>query len=76
MLEGMTPPPRTGTTCKVETISRTLEDKDKKILIEAVNDQARWSVKNLIKALNERGLQISDTPIYNHRAKTCACFRS
>lgn len=76
MLEGLTPPPRASGTCKVETVSRNLDDKDKKILLDAVADQARWPVKKLIQALNERGLQISDTPIYNHRAKTCACFRS
>jgi hypothetical protein len=54
----------------------TLEPKDRDILLAAVDNVKDWPVKTLSKALNERGLQISDSPLYNHRAKTCACFRS
>jgi hypothetical protein len=76
MLEGMTPPTKTHGTCKVGLIANTLEPKDSEILLAAVANAKDWPVKTLSKALSERGLQISDSPLYNHRAKACACFRS
>lgn len=75
MLEGMKPPAKTHGTCKVGIVGATLEDKDKKILFDAVANTQDWPIKTLAKALGERGIQISDSPLYNHRAKTCACFR-
>jgi hypothetical protein len=75
MLEGMTPPPRFTGHCKVATIADGLEAKDKEIFMKAVDDKNTWGVNPLIKALAERGIRISDSPIYNHRGKTCACYR-
>ena len=75
MLEGLKPPARNAGNCKVGSIASSLSDADKQILFEAVADAELWPVKTLSKALNDRGIQISDTPIYNHRGKTCACFR-
>jgi predicted HTH domain antitoxin len=76
MLEGLKPPTRTHGSCKVGIIANTLEAKDKEILLSAVANLADWPIKTLAKALADRGIQISDSPLYNHRAKTCACFRS
>lgn len=67
--------PANNTSCKVASISESLSDADKKILMDAVADSATWPIKTLRKALNARGLEISDTPLTNHRAKSCACFR-
>jgi hypothetical protein len=75
MLEGLTPPQLNKGSCKVGIIAETLSESDKKILFDAVADSDRWPVKTLSKALSEKGIQVSDSPIYNHRAKTCACFR-
>lgn len=75
MLEGLTPPSRTRGTCKVGIVGSTLDAKDRQILFEAVANGKDWPVKTLANALAERGIQISDSPLYNHRAKTCACFR-
>lgn len=75
MLEGLKPPPKNPGNCKVGSIASSLSDSDKKILLDAVADGDLWPVKTLSKALSDKGIQISDTPIYNHRAKTCACFR-
>ena len=75
MLEGLTPPTRTHGSCKVGTVAERLEDNDRKILLDAVMDKEKWPVKTLAKALSDRGIQISDSPIYAHRAKTCMCFR-
>lgn len=75
MLEDLKPPSRLHGTCKVGIIADRLEEKDRKILLDAVLDKENWPVKTLAKALSDRGVQISDSPIYNHRAKTCVCFR-
>lgn len=75
MLEGLTPPPPNQRTCKVGDVAATLSDTDKDILLKAVMDKDNWPVKTLSRALSERGIQISDSPIYNHRSKACACFR-
>jgi hypothetical protein len=73
MLEGLTPP-SAKRSCKVGTVSATLSDKDKDILLKAVADADTWPVKALSRALSERGIQLSDSPLSNHRSKTCACY--
>jgi hypothetical protein len=75
MLEGLKPPPKFKGSCKVGTLAASLEEADRKILLSAIEDVARWPVKTLSKALSDKGLQISDSPIYNHRSRACACFR-
>jgi hypothetical protein len=72
MLEGLTPP-TTYRTCKVGQTVEKLEPSDAKILLQAVADE-NWGVKTLARELRARGLPISETPIYNHRKQTCACF--
>jgi len=75
MLEGLTPPEQYKGTCKVGIVAEGLSESDRTIFLDAVADANRWPVKTLSKSLGERGVQISDSPIYNHRNKTCACFR-
>jgi hypothetical protein len=75
MLEGLEPPKLNNRTCKVGTIAETLSESDRKILLDAALDSERWPAKTLVKALRDRGVFISDSPIYSHRAKTCVCFR-
>lgn len=75
MLEGLTPPSKFGGSCKVATMSADLSESDKKILEEAIANKDAWPIKSLMKALGEKGLIISATPLTAHRAKTCACFR-
>jgi hypothetical protein len=74
MLEGLTPPAQTTGGCKVSTVVDTLTESDAKILLEAIANPA-WPVKALERALRERGLFISNTPLGNHRKQSCACFR-
>jgi hypothetical protein len=54
----------------------TLNETDQEILTAAIFDTANWPVKTLARALGEKGIQISDTPITAHRFKNCACFRA
>lgn len=73
MLEGLKPPSSLRS-CKVGNIAATLTDKDRDILLNAIADRDTWSIKSLSKALRERGIELSDSPLTNHRAKACACF--
>jgi hypothetical protein len=75
MLEDLTPPTPNKGSCKVGLVADTLSDSDKKILLNAVADRDNWPIKTLARALAEKGLQLSDSPLSNHRAKSCACFR-
>ena len=74
MLEDLKPPTKTGS-CKVALVAETLSDADKKILLDAIADRTTWPIKTLTKALKAKGLEISDTPLTNHRAQSFACFR-
>lgn len=75
MLEDLKPPTPFKGSCKVGQIMLTLNEVDQEILSAAIFDSANWPVKTLSRALTEKGLQISDTPITSHRFKNCACFR-
>ena len=74
MLEGMTPQTSKGS-CKVAAISQSLSDADKTILLQAIEDNTTWSIRALARALAERGIVISDTPLTSHRAQSCVCYR-
>jgi hypothetical protein len=73
MLEDLTPP-SAKRSCKVGNIAATLEKKDRDILLTAIADRDSWPIKSLSKALRSRGIELSDSPLSNHRAKACACF--
>lgn len=73
MLEDLTPPV-IGRTCKVQTVAQTLSESDRKILLEAIANKDLWPIKTLSRALKGKGLELSDTPLANHRAKACVCF--
>lgn len=75
MLEDLRPPTNFRGSCKVGAIMETLSKTDQEILTAAIFDTANWPVKTLSRALAEKGIQLSDTPITSHRFKNCACFR-
>lgn len=72
MLEDLRPP-IAKRSCKVATVLETLNDNDKAVLIKAIFS-SEWPIRSLSRALGERGIQLSDTPLTNHRAKACVCF--
>jgi hypothetical protein len=74
MLEDLRPPTAHRRSCKVSAILETLSKSDQEILTAAIFDTQNWPIKTLSKALSEKGLQISDTPLTSHRFKNCACF--
>lgn len=73
MLEGLKPP-TAKRSCKVGNIAASLSEKDRTILLQAVEDKDNWPIKALSRALSERGVLLSDSPLTNHRSKSCACF--
>jgi hypothetical protein len=75
MLEDLKPTSFRGS-CKVGAVLLTLSDSDRDILTGAIFDTTNWPVRTLSRALSEKGIQLSDTPITAHRFKNCACFRA
>lgn len=75
MLEDLKPPTGHRGSCKVAAVVETLSDKDSEILLAAIADKDNWPIKTLSKALQAKGLRISDTPLTSHRAQTCICYR-
>lgn len=75
MLENLIPPSRIKP-CKVRTILESLEPGDREILEAAVMDYKKWQVRTLTDELRKLGLNISDRPIANHRAKECSCWKN
>lgn len=72
MLEDLTPP-TAFRTCKVGMILETLNDNDKDILNKAVFSPD-WPIKTLSRELRKRGIELSETPLGNHRSKNCVCY--
>lgn len=59
--------------CKVGKLLETLDKADAEILESAVFAE-RMGMRYLAQELTKRGLPISETPLYRHRAKSCGCF--
>jgi len=75
MLEDLKPTNFRGS-CKVGAVMETLSQTDREILSGAIFDTTNWPVKTLSRALGQKGIQLSETPITAHRFKNCACFRA
>lgn len=72
LLDDLTAPPAKVWTCRVRTIFNELEDKDKKIFIEAI-DNPQWKAETLSKSLSQKGLSITGSGITRHRRGQCSC---
>jgi hypothetical protein len=72
MLEDLTPPVK-ELPCAVRKILDRLDESDQKILINALSDEDTWPAKTLSRALNDKGLTVSDGPIRKHRSNRCSC---
>ena len=73
MLENMKPTARLYP-CKIRSILDSLDEKDKKVLLDAL-DSPLWNIGALTTALNERGLKISRYSVNSHTRKQCSCWR-
>ena len=75
MLEGLKPPPNRLYSCRVAHVLSELDQADRDILIQALNDIDSWPAKTLSNALRERNLSLADTTITRHRQLICQCRR-
>lgn len=65
MLEGLQPPKPNKRT-RIEELLETLDAKDQKILIDALNNP-EWSANGLSVALRQRGVRLSSSTITRYR---------
>lgn len=75
MLENLEPPQNKAVYCKIDQLAAELDEADAKILMDAIDDKARWGARTLATALRQRGVSVADTTISKHRNKGCACYR-
>ena len=73
MLEGLEPVK--SFRCKAKNTADLLDEKDRKIFLDALSDTEKWSDKGLSVALIARGVNISNEAIGRHRKQLCACYR-
>jgi len=73
MLEGLTPSVQVRA-CGVRRILEDLDEADRLVLESAVGSPDVWGVKTLSRALSQRGVKLSETPITSHRNRECSCF--
>lgn len=59
--------------CRVMRIHSTLEPADQERLLKFLGDDETWTNYMLTKALNEKGIQVSETSIRRHRQSFCPC---
>jgi hypothetical protein len=76
LLEGLAPTPRKmyGPCLIFRRADQLLDDKDKKILFEAL-DNKMFSNIGLAEQLTQRGFPISENVIRKHRVGICSCAR-
>lgn len=72
LLDGLEPN-RREYPCNVEKVLAELEEADRKILQEALDDQRKWSAYGLHYALKLRGIALNDKAISKHRSGECSC---
>ena len=65
MLEGLEPP-KPNRKSRIEEVLETLDAKDQKILIDALNNPD-WSANGLSVALRQRGVKLSSSTITRYR---------
>lgn len=66
--------PQKPVPCKVRSISETIDQKDKEILLNAVMNPD-WPMTTLARELLKRDIQVSEQSIRRHRTKVCSCWK-
>lgn len=74
MFEGLEPPVKERL-CSLAKEMKTLDDKDLKILKDALNDP-RWNHKALTKAVISRGFKTNEKALSAHRKGDCLCSKN
>jgi len=76
MLEGLTPPLRKATQCKLGELRDGLDKSDQKILDDALLDIESWPAEPLVRELRKRGLDVGRNTLRSHRRGDCICRNS
>ena len=74
MLEKLVKPERSYS-CRVATLKLDLDEKDRKILEDAVMN-LEWPIGTLENSLRNIGVVLSATSIKRHRTKACSCWKN
>jgi hypothetical protein len=74
LLDDLTPRKGQVYPCKVRAVAETLDEKDRDVLLEAV-DSPKWGLQTLSNELAKRGLTLGRWSLENHRKKTCSCSK-
>ena len=59
--------------CRVRAVIESLDKNDQQILVAALADRNKWPNLTLSKALIQRGIDLKDKTISNHRNGGCSC---
>jgi hypothetical protein len=62
-----------GEKCKVMRTAQHLDDEDRKIFLDAINDSETWSAYALDIELRKRGIVCTNDTIMMHRRGVCKC---
>ena len=62
-----------GDPCKVGRIFLMLDETDREIYRQAIEDDVTWSAIRLETELRSRGIMVSNDTILQHRRGVCAC---
>lgn len=62
-----------GEGCKVTRTAQQLDDEDRKIFLDAINDSETWSAYALDLELRKRGIVCTNDTIMMHRRGVCKC---
>jgi hypothetical protein len=74
MLQNLQPPVK-ELLCPLIKRVADLDKKDAEAVLGYIADE-RWTNSALSIALSENGFAVSETPLWRHRAKRCACAKS
>jgi hypothetical protein len=73
MLLNLKPSNFQGEGCKVTRTAQKLDDEDRKIFLDAINDSETWSAHALDIELRKRGIVCTNDTIMAHRRGVCRC---
>jgi hypothetical protein len=73
MLEGLTPPQRKPTQCKLGELRDGLDKSDQKILDDALLDVDNWPSETLVRELRKLGFDVGRNTVRSHRRGDCLC---
>jgi hypothetical protein len=74
MLQNLQPPVKEMLCPLIKRVA-DLDKKDAEAVLGYIADE-RWTNSALSIALSENGFAVSETPLWRHRAKRCACAKS